>query len=103
MKDTLSDNKQELHVIRKDPWFGIDKVKHFLCSGFLAGISTIYARKMCNFSRRGSIRFGMGFTFSLGLAKEIKDYNSKKSFFSYKDLIADFFGLTLSALIIGWC
>jgi uncharacterized protein YfiM (DUF2279 family) len=82
-----------------DKWWGKDKVKHFVLSAFLAGVSyKIYHNKLHN-RKEHSLYFSSGFTFSLGLGKEIYDETRPQKKFSYKDLVYDLLGIGVGLLI----
>lgn len=83
-----------------DKWWGMDKAKHFLVSAFLAGVSyKIYHDELHN-KKEHSLYFSAGFTFSLGLGKEICDETKPKKKFSYKDLLYDLLGIGVGLLIV---
>lgn len=83
-----------------DKWWGKDKAGHFLVSAFLAGVChNIYQNELQN-KKDHSLYFSTGFTFSLGLGKEIYDQTRPQKRFSYKDLIYDLLGIGVGLLIV---
>ncbi len=84
---------------KNDPWFGKDKIDHFLASAFLVGFA--YHSNRDYFQRRHvpSLNFAVGFSFGIGIGKEIWDKTSRKGTPSYRDLLADLAGVGLGYLI----
>lgn len=76
-----------------DQWFGKDKLAHFAVSVASVGFTNHWlefeASKPPNQARNAAI----GFTFSLGLFKEMIDATKPDNHFSYKDLAADVLGV----------
>ncbi|MFH1940878.1 MAG: hypothetical protein ABIL68_02145 [bacterium] len=89
-------------VTKKDSWFGKDKAYHFVGSFFLAGAGCWYHDQCYNRGRGQDIRFGMGFSFLLGISKEFWDSHRPKNRFSWKDLAADFLGVCVCGLLLEW-
>ena len=85
-----------------DSWFGKDKARHLVGSFLLTGAGSWMSHHECGCGRTESVRIGMSFAFSLGLAKEFWDIRSPEGRFSWKDLVADFLGVSLGGLLIGW-
>lgn len=85
---------------RHDVWFAPDKGLHFLGSMMLTIASAKTLEQHFNFKRKKSLKFAVGFTVSLGIAKELNDARQKNNFFSWKDLTADCFGMILGRLIL---
>jgi uncharacterized protein YfiM (DUF2279 family) len=94
--------KRIMFPIKKDLWFGEDKAKHLLISFFLTGAAAYYCRHHQKWSDEKSIAFGTGFSFSIGLAKEIKDLRSDDHLFSWKDLAVDLIGIGLGGVLLSW-
>jgi uncharacterized protein YfiM (DUF2279 family) len=81
----------------KDDWIAIDKVQHFGYSLFVSlGCQYILVNKL-DFKEENAIPISSMLSFSAGLAKEIQD--KKSSFFSKKDMVANFVGITSAMLI----
>ena len=83
-----------------DKWWGRDKAKHFLVSAFLAGACYKICHDEFHNKDEPSLCFSAGFTFSLGLAKEIHDETNPPKRFSYKDLVYDLLGIGVGLLIV---
>jgi len=77
---------------RPDLWLGKDKGDHFAASVFLTGMGFYAARRELHLNDNRSKNAAIGFSFSLGILKEVYDKVSKKGCVSYKDLIADMAG-----------
>jgi uncharacterized protein YfiM (DUF2279 family) len=90
-------------VGKSDLWFGKDKAKHFISSLLITGGTSYISRHRWHEKRQESVRFGMGLALSLGIAKETKDSRTPGNFFSWKDLMADWTGIAVGALLLaGW-
>jgi uncharacterized protein YfiM (DUF2279 family) len=83
----------------KDSWTGWDKVGHL---GFSAVLSSIFYQayhQQFHNPHKPSVCFSAGFTFSLGIGKEIYDSTRPQNKFSYKDLVFDILGITAGIII----
>ncbi len=80
-----------------DPWFGKDKIDHFLTSAFLVGFA--YHSSRDRFQHQPALNFAVGFSVGIGIGKEIWDKTSRKGTPSYRDLLADLAGVGLGFLI----
>jgi len=89
------------HLTGSDKWLAKDKADHFMSSAFLIGLGYYAAKKELNFSDPASRNIAVGFSFSLGIAKEIYDGTFKKGTPSFKDLIADLLGAGFGYLVIN--
>ena len=98
--DTLrAERNGQVPPLRHDAWFAKDKADHLIASAFLVGLGYYTARKELNYSDPGSKNIGAGFSFSLGLLKELRDQRRRNNFFSLKDLGADILGIALGYLL----
>ncbi len=92
---------QHFKITLSDPWFGKDKVHHFLTSAFLSSVGYYFLheeqKQSNNFSQGGSF----GFSISLGLAKEVRDGFKPQNAFSVKDLIADILGTLVGTAMVS--
>ncbi|MCP4631614.1 MAG: hypothetical protein GY855_01715 [candidate division Zixibacteria bacterium] len=82
-----------------DDWFGKDKLKHFGLSAFYTIFTYKVAENHFKYSQQESQKFAIGFTFTLGLSKELYDSKHPKETASLKDLIADILGITAGIYI----
>ena len=82
-----------------DPWFGKDKIDHFLASAFLACMSYTFLRDELDFNKKPALAMGFGCSVSFGVAKELRDKWSKKGVASIKDLVWDLIGAGIGILI----
>jgi uncharacterized protein YfiM (DUF2279 family) len=88
--------------VKKDVWLGKDKLQHLWGSFILTGAASYYCRHRQKWSDENSVVFGVGFTFSMGLAKEIRDGSLPDRGFSWKDLIGDVAGIGLGVIFLSW-
>ena len=85
----------------KDDWIAIDKVQHFSYSLLISlGCQYILVNKMNN-TEKSSLPISSAFSFSTGLLKELNDQKGKDGFFSFKDMVANFVGIMVGAIIIN--
>jgi len=97
-KDSTAIARAETKPI--DKWWGRDKAKHFLVSAFLTGACYRICHDEFHNKEEPSLYFSAGFTFSLGLGKEIRDQTKPQKRFSYKDLVYDLMGIGVGLLIV---
>lgn len=83
-----------------DKWIAPDKGLHLLGSMMttIAGAKTLQQNFAID-SRKGRL-WAAGFTFSLGVSKELWDSTKPHNKFSWKDLCADVAGMLLGGLIL---
>jgi len=84
-----------------DKWLAKDKADHFFVSAFLTGFGYYAAKKELHRTEPASQNLAFGFSFSLGVMKEIYDGTSKKGTPSWKDLLADVLGIAMAGLIMN--
>lgn len=85
---------------KRDPWFGLDKLKH-LSSSFVMTTTGYYVQaKIAGISNSNSINNAGIVTISLGLGKEISDSGKQGNIFSLRDLTFDIAGVGLAFLFI---
>ena len=91
---------QPLKTHQKDPWFGMDKLKH-LSSAFMFTTTGYYIQhKIVQLDENQSaINSGL-ITISLSLGKEIGDAYKPEGYFSLRDLLADSAGIALAIMFI---
>lgn len=82
-----------------DPWFGVDKLKHFLLSGMVQCTSASLARS-AGIERNPARMMGAVLTVSVGVGRELHDRRSGKSF-SVKDLVWDALGGTAAVALLN--
>jgi uncharacterized protein YfiM (DUF2279 family) len=89
-----------LHVpIPAGPWFGADKIKHFLMSAFVH--STAYSAARWSGASRGTSQIVAGLaSASAGIWKEVHDKRSNRPF-SVSDLVWDVAGATSAAALLN--
>jgi putative lipoprotein len=80
---------QEYKKKAKDPWFGKDKLKHFVVSATVAGAGYYIAHSKLKMKKENARAASAGVTLGLGLGKEIYDRKHSETGFSRRDLAAD--------------
>ena len=94
----------ELHSLElscSDSWLSRDKAHHFLLSGFLAAGSYYILHEENAMASGEAMTFSIGFSLSLGVAKEVRDSVFQGRIFSVKYLIADVLGVACGGLIFN--
>ena len=85
----------------KDDWIAIDKLQHFSYSLLISlGCQYILVNKMNN-TEKTSLPISSAFSFSAGLLKELNDQKGKNGYFSLKDMVANFGGIIVAAIVIN--
>ena len=85
----------------KDDWIAIDKVQHFSYSLLISlGCQYILVNKMNN-TEKSSLPISSALSFSAGLLKELNDQKGKNGYFSLKDMVANFGGIIVAAIVIN--
>lgn len=84
-----------------DKWFAPDKAHHLMASAFLTGFGYYSAKQELNQSQYASQQIAVGFSLSLGLAKEAYDKYGRGGHASVKDIVADLVGITLGIVLIN--
>ncbi len=77
---------------------GYDKLLHIIHSAAIYGLSYHIYHCELNNKKECAILFSVSFTGITGISKEFYDLK-KKSYFSYKDLIADGIGIFIGYLL----
>ncbi len=93
-------NKEsKLNKAPKDEWIAIDKLQHFGYSLLISlGCQYVLVNKL-NYKDKKALPISSIISFSAGLAKEIQD--KKSSFFSKKDMVANFIGISMAIVVIN--
>ena len=85
----------------KDDWIAIDKLQHFSYSLLISlGCQYVLVNKMNN-TEKSSLPISSAFSFSAGLLKELNDQKGKNGYFSLKDMVANFGGIIVAAIVIN--
>jgi uncharacterized protein YfiM (DUF2279 family) len=95
----LKENEESDTVKIYDTWLAWDKLEHFGVSAYLSCVSYKIYHDFYHNHKESSLYFSGGFTFSLGLGKEVHDQKKPHGKFSYKDLVADILGIGLGLWI----
>ncbi|MCR4438638.1 MAG: hypothetical protein QHJ34_05130 [bacterium] len=100
--DTATKPAAMLTMPMRDSLLGEDKAHHALLSVFLAAAGYYLARDEASWSKKSSVAFAAGFSFSFGVGKEVYDKRSGRGHASIGDLVADVAGLAFGlALFAG--
>ena len=83
----------------RDPWFGIDKVKHFFMTAFVQSVSYSTLR-LTNADHRSSMLGASAVSAGFGIGKEILD-RRRGGVFSTRDLVWDAAGATSAAALLS--
>ena len=84
----------------RDDWIAIDKLQHLSYSLLISlGCQYILVNKMNN-TEKSSLPISSAFSFSAGLLKELNDQKGKNGYFSLKDMVANFGGILVAAIVI---
>ncbi len=85
----------------KDDWIKPDKGLHLIGSMicFLGSANSL--QRFAGKTKNNAVLLGGSFTFSLGVAKELRDKSYENNIFSFKDLLADLVGIGIGLLIIN--
>jgi len=81
-----------------DKWIANDKYRHFVGSAFAAAFGYLTMRYYLDQPKKEAILFGGGFSFSLGLGKELRDKYFHAGCASWKDLTADLLGIAFGLI-----
>ena len=88
-----------LSVNLSDPWFGIDKVKHFFMTAFVHSVSYSTFR-LTNADHRSSMIGASAVSAGFGIGKEVFD-RRRGGVFSTRDLVWDAAGATSAAALLS--
>lgn len=83
---------------RHDPWFGKDKLYHFVGSAVIQAGGHAVGRS-AGLSYRDAAWTAAGLTLTAGVSKELYD-RAQGRFFSWRDLAADVAGGTSGAVVV---
>jgi putative lipoprotein len=81
-----------------DPWFGIDKVKHFFMSAFINSVS-YSALQLARVNHGSAMAGAIGFTMAVGVGRELHDMRVPGNLFSVRDLTWDAIGTAAGAAV----
>jgi uncharacterized protein YfiM (DUF2279 family) len=81
-----------------DPWFGIDKLKHFFMSAFIESVtySVLQATRLNHNAAMGG---AIGITMAVGVGRELHDRRIPGNLFSVRDIAWDALGATAGAVL----
>lgn len=82
----------------RDPWFGVDKVKHFFMTAFVQSVSYSTFR-LTNADHRSSMIGATAVSAGFGIGKELFD-RRRGGVFSTRDLVWDAAGATSAGALL---
>ncbi|PIS27988.1 MAG: hypothetical protein COT43_07595 [Candidatus Marinimicrobia bacterium CG08_land_8_20_14_0_20_45_22] len=85
----------------RDPWLGLDKLKHFTSAVYMTMTAYYVQSRIANKSRNASENVSTMMTVTLGVSKEIFDTRKKDGFFSWKDVLFDVAGTAVALVFIN--
>jgi uncharacterized protein YfiM (DUF2279 family) len=88
-----SENHEPDSLRISEGWLAWDKLAHLGVSAFLSALSYEVYHDFYNNDKESPLCFSSGLTLGFSLGKEIYDEKRPDGRFSYKDLVADIFGL----------
>ena len=83
----------------RDPWFGMDKVKHFFMTAFVQSVSYSTLR-LTNADHRSSMIGATAVSAGFGIGKELFD-RRRGGVFSTRDLVWDAAGATSAGALLS--
>lgn len=100
--DSLSLNNDIINETNNntDRWIAVDKGYHLIGSIISTTGISYSCMKFADIKKEKSIRIGIGFTFTLGLSKELWDGHKKNNIFSWKDLSVDILGILIGTTLL---
>lgn len=90
---------QHYKITFSDSWLGKDKADHFLVSAFLTAGCYFFLEEEKKYNKQTVIQRSVGFAFSIGLAKEIRDGFLTGRAGSIKDIVANVVGIGVTLLM----
>ncbi len=84
-----------------DSFWGADKAQHFMGSLMSTVLVHQILHRSCKRDFRSSRNIAIGFSFSLGILKEIRDSRQPGNHFSWKDLLADVAGIAAGVVLLS--
>ncbi len=85
-----------------DQWISADKWSHYSFSVIMTAHNYYYLKEFTDFSRQKNQNLAIGISLSMGLSKEILDFQKRKSLFSWKDLVFDVAGTMTGLLLLNY-
>lgn len=89
---------QEPAESHEDHWFAMDKFLHVAASASITGLSYHVYHCQYNNPRDRSIHFSLSLAGASGIGKELYDSKVRKTYWSWKDIVADGVGIGLGYL-----
>lgn len=83
-----------------DPWFGVDKVKHFFMSAFITSVS-YSALQLARANHSSAMTGAIGVSMAIGIGREVHDMRVPGNLFSVRDLTWDAIGTAAGAALVS--
>ena len=91
----------KISLVKKDSWWGNDKITHAIVGFTIAGMTCGIARNMLNNTKQGSITIGLTIPLSAGLLKEWYDAKHPKTHrASIKDFLTGCIGAAAGVTMV---
>ena len=98
---TATHHNQDTQV-KRDTWFGEDKLYHFIAAGAIGAATTKVALNN-QATPCDAVFIGISTTLVIGAGKEWYDLKVKKTLFSWKDMFWNFTGSAVGSLAVSDC
>ena len=84
-----------------DSWWSRDKFQHFLGSMMSTTFVALWLQRQQHMARQNSKEWGVAFTITLGIGKEVKDHFTPGNHFCWKDLCWDIGGIITGIILLN--
>lgn len=96
---TMHGGKPEMKERHEDHWLGMDKFLHVAASASITGLSYHVYHCQYNNAVDRSIYFSFSLAGVSGIGKELYDAKVRRTYWSWKDIVADGVGIGLGYLL----
>jgi putative lipoprotein len=86
----------------EDKWTSADKWSHFSFSVIMTVHNYYYINEFSSFNQQENRNLTVGISLTMGLSKEIIDFQKRKSIFSWKDLAFDIAGTAAGLILLQY-
>jgi uncharacterized protein YfiM (DUF2279 family) len=97
LQDTTSTRHDK--ILKKDEWFGRDKIHHFSYSMGIVGLTYHVSHNQFDNPKCESRLFAVSLATVFGIGKELYDKYWRKGIISYKDIVWDTLGILSGVLL----
>lgn len=92
---------KKLELFSKSDWLSADKGHHLAASAFITGIAFYSFKQELGYSSHVSNTAAISTALVVGITKEIYDKVSNRGHPSFKDILANIAGITVSLIILN--